>query len=198
VEGFVTNANRVTGVIVNGKQISCNTVVVATGPWSKDTSDLLNLNIPVEPLKGEILRLKLKNGAIKHDLTDGLGSIYPKPDGLSWIGATEEWKGFDTQISECARNLLWGNASKIIPELNQAELVLQTACLRPVTPDWMPILGSAPGWENVFLNTGAGKKGILFGPAMGLATADLVDRGKSRIDVSAFSAGRFSELPSGN
>ena len=194
VEGFVTTGDRVTGVKVNGEQISCHTVVVSTGPWSKDISNWLNLTIPIQPLKGEILRLKLKNGAVQHDLTDGFGSIYPKPDGLAWIGATEEWKGFDKELSEGARTSLWDNAAKLIPELTDAELVLQTACLRPVTPDWMPILGAAPGWENVFLNTGAGKKGILFGPAMGRATADLITRGESSIDVSKFCADRFEEI----
>ena len=194
VEGFLTNGDRVTGVKVHGEQISCDTVVVSTGPWCEDISNWLKLAIPVQPLKGEILRLKLKNGTVQHDVTDGSGSIYPKPDGLAWVGATEESRGFDKELSEEARTSLWANGAKLIPELAEAELVLQTACLRPVTPDWMPILGAAPGWQNVFLNTGAGKKGILFGPAMGQATADLITQGESRIDVSKFCAERFEEI----
>ena len=194
VESFVTDGDRVTGVKVNGDDISCNTVVVSTGPWSTDISNWLNLSIPVQPLKGEILRLKLKNGTVQHDVADGFGSIYPKPDGLAWVGATEERKGFDTELSEEARTSLWTNGAKMIPELTDAELVLQTACLRPVTPDWMPIVGAAPGWANVFLNTGAGKKGILFGPAMGQATADLITKGESSIDVSKFCADRFEQI----
>ncbi|MEC9307902.1 MAG: FAD-binding oxidoreductase, partial [Chloroflexota bacterium] len=119
---------------------------------------------------------------------------HPKPDGLAWVGATEERKGFDKELSEEARISLWTNGAKMIPELTGAELVLQTACLRPVTPDWMPILGAAPGWQNVFLNTGAGKKGILFGPAMGQATADIITKGESSIDVSKFCADRFEQI----
>ena len=60
-----------------------------------------------------------------------------------------------------------------------------------MTPDWLPILGRAPSWLNVFLNTGAGKKGILFGPAMGQATADLIVKGNSDTDISLFLADRF-------
>ena len=43
------------------------------------------------------------------------------------------------------------------------------------------------------LNTGAGKKGILFGPAMGQATADLIVNGKSNIDISMFLMDRFQD-----
>ena len=73
-----------------------------------------------------------------------------------------------------------------------AELVLHTACLRPVTPDWLPILGRAPGWDNAYLATGAGKKGILLAPAMGRAVADLVAGGEPELDLSPFAPERFA------
>tara|TARA_B100000029_G_scaffold281446_1_gene275506 strand:- start:9874 stop:10995 length:1122 start_codon:yes stop_codon:yes gene_type:complete len=190
-ERFVSDGDKVTGVIVNGDVLLCNTVVIATGPWTREISDQLGFDIPVSPLKGEILRLRLKDGTLNYDLTDGNGSVYAKPDGLAWVGATEEPKGFDLGISDSARKQLWSGASKFVPALAEAELVLQTACLRPVTPDWLPILGRAPSWLNVFLNTGAGKKGILFGPAMGQATADLIVKGNSDTDISLFLADRF-------
>ena len=191
VDGFVVDGDQVTGININGDVLTCNTVVVATGPWTRATADYIGLVVPVNPLKGEILRLRLKHGVINYDLTDGDGSIYAKPDGLAWVGSTEEWQGFDLEVSDDARHKLWSSASKIVPELSEADVVLQTACLRPVTPDWLPILGLATGWRNVFLNTGAGKKGILFGPAMGQATADLIVNGKSNIDISMFLMDRF-------
>ncbi len=191
VEGFVTVGDRVTGVRINDDVLYCDTVVIATGPWTKNISDHLNLAIPVNPLKGQILRLRLKDGFINCDLTDGDGSIHAKPDGLAWVGSTEEWAEFDLELTEKARSELWDNASRMVPELALADLVLHTACLRPVTPDWLPIMGLAPNWQNVFLNTGAGKKGILFSPAMGQATADLIMTGKSSIDISLFHADRF-------
>ena len=191
VDGFVVDGDKVTGVNINGDVLACNTLVVATGPWTRATADHIGLVLPVSPLKGEILRLRLKDGVINYDLADGDGSIYAKPDGLAWVGSTEEWQGFDLEVSDEARRKLWSSASKIVPELSEADVVLQTACLRPVTPDWLPILGLATGWRNVFLNTGAGKKGILFGPAMGQATADLIVNGKSNIDISMFLMDRF-------
>ena len=71
------------------------------------------------------------------------------------------------------------------------ELVRQTACLRPVTPDRLPLLGHAPGVEGVFVATGAERKGILFGPSMGRITADILTTGASDIPTGAFAPGRF-------
>jgi glycine/D-amino acid oxidase-like deaminating enzyme len=40
--------------------------------------------------------------------------------------------------------------------------------------------------------TGAGRKGILLGPAMGSAIADLIVKGKAPIAIEAFAPGRFA------
>ena len=61
-----------------------------------------------------------------------------------------------------------------------------------VTPDWLPILGRAPGWANAYLATGAGKKGILLAPAMGRAVADLVTGSEPSLDLSPFAPERFA------
>ncbi len=79
-----------------------------------------------------------------------------------------------------------------MPEIAEARLVLHTACLRPVTPDWLPIVGRAPGWDNVYLATGAGKKGILLSPAMGKAVADLITQDSTELSVEQFSPERFA------
>ena len=83
-------------------------------------------------------------------------------------------------------------ATRLIPEMAQSKLVLQTACLRPVTPDWLPIIGRAPGWENAYLATGAGKKGILLSPAIGKAVAELITKGSTEISIEGFDPGRFA------
>ena len=80
-----------------------------------------------------------------------------------------------------------------MPDLAQARLTLHTACLRPVTPDWLPIIGMPPGFDNVVLATGAGKKGILLSPGFGKAVADLITSGETQMPVSEFQPGRFSQ-----
>ena len=116
-----------------------------------------------------------------------------REEGQVWIGATEERKGFDAEPSKSARDRLMAGALRLMPAMADAKLVLHTACLRPVTPDWLPIIGRAPGWDNAYLATGAGKKGILISPGMGKAVADLISTGATDLPVEGFAPDRFSE-----
>jgi glycine/D-amino acid oxidase-like deaminating enzyme len=192
----VEKANgRVTGVLLEDGKLACEHLVLAMGPWSRRAEAWLDSYIPVDPLKGELLRTRLPGVTLAHDLSGGGGSLHPKPDGRIWCGTTEEWRGYDKQPSDSARDAILQGAIKLVPEMAQAQVVEHTACLRPVTPDWLPILGRAPGWENVYLATGAGKKGILLSPGMGKAVADLVTRRVSDLPVEGFSPSRFAGPP---
>lgn len=192
VRGLARSNGRVTGLHLEGGTVSCGQVVLAMGPWSRKAEAWLDTYIPVDPLKGEILRVELPGPPLSYELSGGGASLYPKPDGMVWCGGTEEWHGFDREPSESARQCISRGAARLIPDLARSRLVLQTACLRPVTPDWLPIIGRAPGWENVYLATGAGKKGILISPGMGKAVADLVTRGTTELPINPFSPHRFA------
>ena len=189
--GLRTDGDRVTGVTLDDGELPCDTVVIASGPWSAQAEEWLGVNIPVEPYKGEILRLRIDGAMPPCDFSGGGANLHIRADGLLWAGATEERKGFDRQPSEYARRTLMKGAAKLMPFLEGAEIARHTACLRPLTPDWLPIVGAAPGWDNVYLATGAGKKGILLAPAIGKAVADIINDGETDIPLEGFDARRF-------
>ena len=191
VRGLRIAGGKVSGVYVGDTEVPCDRLVLAMGPWSREAEQWLDISIPVDPLKGEALRFDMPGDPPVHDFEGGGGSVHPKPDGLVWGGTTEEWKGFDKRLSESARQHITRGAVNLMPAMEEARLALQTACLRPVTPDWMPIVGRAPGWDNVYLTTGAGKKGVLLSPGMGKATADLITRGTTELPIEECSPERF-------
>ena len=187
-----TEGERVTGVTLQDGELGCDAVVIASGPWSAQAGDWLGVSIPVEPYKGEILRLRIDGAMPPYDLSGGGTNLHIRADGLLWAGATEERKGFDRQPSDSARRTLMTGATKLMPALAEsAQVAKHTACLRPLTPDWLPIIGAAPGWDNAYLATGAGKKGILLAPAIGKATADIITAGETAAPVEGFGVGRF-------
>jgi len=115
-----------------------------------------------------------------------------KSDGLTWIGTTEEEVDFDDRTTDAARDRIIASAVGMLPYLEDAELVQQTACLRPMTPDKMPVIDAEAGPEGLVISTGGGRQGIALGPGMGIATAALVAGTESPVDVSGFSLSRFS------
>lgn len=192
VQSLEGNGGKADRVILADGEISCGQVVVAMGPWSRRAEAWLGVYIAVDPLKGEIIRLENRGELLKHETSGGGGSIYPKPDGLNWCGATEDWKGFDRKPSDQVAREIRRRVVRLVPDLADARLVKHTACLRPVTPDWLPVLGRAPGWENVYLATGAGKKGILLAPGIGKSIAALITSGETALSVQGYSPERFA------
>lgn len=190
--GLRTDGSSVTGVRLADGEIDCDAAVIASGPWSAQAGEWLGARIPVEPLKGEIVRLRLSGQPAAYDCAGAGVTLYSRADGLLWAGATEERRGFDAEPSESAKRTLLAGAHALMPSLAQDAVVAKhTACLRPVTPDWMPIIGAAPGWRNAYLATGAGRKGILISPAIGKAIADLITAGETAVPLAGFGAERF-------
>jgi glycine oxidase len=171
--------------------LAADQVVIALGPWTGEAERWLETPLPIVPLKGEICRMELDGPPLPVDFHGNDVALFRRAGDQVWCGATQESRGFDREPSQSARETLLGKAVELLPAFAQARLLKQTACLRPVAPDGLPVLGRAPGWENVYLATGAGKKGILLSPAMGKSTADLIASGATALDIAACSAERF-------
>ena len=195
VTGIERHGSRASAVTHAGGKVEAGAVVIAMGPWSQLIADWCDTELPVQPLKGQILRLR--HGGPAFDVALNYRGNYAdsKPDGLVWTGSTEEEEGFDDNPSSAARDVIWRNASQMAPGLADAQLVKQTACLRPVTPDGIPIVDRLPGWDNVYVATGAGRKGILWSTGMCDIITSMVMQGDAEVpDAEHLKAGRFARV----
>ena len=192
VTGLLHTEDRVAGVDMSGESLEADAVVIAAGPWTGEASEWLGVDLPVSPLKGQIIRLRAPGPPLAAALWWGGDYVDTRSDGLIWAGTTEERVGFDENPTPQARDQITLSLLDMVPSMADAELVKQTACLRPVVPDGMPVVGAAPGVEGAVVATGAGRKGIMLGPAMGRAAADLVLGNDLPDYFAAFSPARFT------
>ena len=189
VKGEVTGIDD-SRVMLRDREIGCDTVVLAAGPWASDASAWLGVDLPIGPLKGQIVHLAQMDPPLWKHLA-GPVQIASKKDGLVWLGATEEHEGFDNRTTQEARDDIIERAVRMVPSLAGQPVVGQTSCLRPVAPDRLPIVGTVPGREGVYIAAAPEKKGIMIGPAIGLAIADLIVRGETSVPIENFSLSRF-------
>ncbi len=139
------HGGRVSGVAMGSEEIACDTALIAMGPWSAQAEEWLGLRLPVRPLKGQIIRLRAEGAPYLHSIGHGSNYAMTKPsDGLVWCGTTEEEAGFDESRTTEARDRIIESTLRMLPALESAELVLQTACLRPVAEDGAIVLGKVP------------------------------------------------------
>ncbi len=166
-----------------------NKVIFAMGPWTQFVSDWIGKSVLVEPLRGQIIRLKIDSSHINY-INWSHNYVSSKPDGMVWIGTTTEKVGFDENITYKARNNMIKDVTAMFSYLQDAEIVGHTACLRPLSADGLPIIGYGVDNKNCILATGGGKKGILYGPYLGKLAAELTLNKKPSIDISSLNPDR--------
>ena len=189
--------DRATRVLTDEGSIPCDAVVIATGAWSIGPAGWLGIPLPVRRVQGELLRMRLKGEPFGCDLSWRSAAFYELTDGEVLVGGTELRAGDEARPTGEARRSILEQARRIVPSVADGRVVGHEAGLRPATPDDLPILGRAPGWDNVFLAMGGGRKGMLLASGMGMAIASLVEGTDPLLDIAAFSPGRFaaSEVP---
>ncbi len=192
ITGFQQHAGKVTGIqTAQGEVIACKRIVIATGAWSAHVGQWLGLTMPVVPARGQILSLKQPATPLKHTVFGNGLYLIPKVDDTIYVGATVEHVGFDK--SNTAGGLAWllSNAIQLIPGLEHAALANIWTGLRPWSQDTYPILGKAPGWENVILATGHGGGGFELSAITGRTITELLTSGQTPAVIQPFGLERF-------
>jgi glycine/D-amino acid oxidase-like deaminating enzyme len=191
VSGLSLAGGRVNGIMIGDEVVEADFVVIAAGPWTQEATKWTGARLPIHPLKGQILRLRAPGQPLNAMFWWGNDYATTKPDGLVWAGTTEEHAGFDDTPTPEARDQIMASAISAFPYLEDARLVRQTACLRPVSSDGDPVIGFLPKAASVVIATGAGRNGIMLGPALGRLAADLVLGKTPSCEIRGLGPGRF-------
>lgn len=183
VTNFDTDNERVTTVHTPTQRLSCDAVVLAGGAWNRTIVEQLGVEVPVFPVRGQILALACTPPPVRHTVYAHSGYLVPKADGRVVVGATEDRAGFDARPTARGMGHLLTLAPKLVPALAGAAFDSAWAGLRPASEDGLPILGPLPGWENTYVAAGHFRNGILLTPI----TAEILTQGLLR--------GNWTELP---
>ena len=178
-------------VITGTSEFSAPVVVVAAGPWSGRLLEQVGITVPVEPIKGQIVRLQVPAYEMRVSLWYGSDYATSKPDGLFWCGTTEERVGFNEEPTRAAQENIVTSATRILPFLAQGKVVRHTACLRPVSGDGLPVIGRLNDESAIIVATGGGRNGMVLGPGLGRCAADLATGKKPSFDISRLGPARF-------
>jgi glycine oxidase len=174
----------------HGGNLAAGAVVVAAGCRSGQLSGVPDRVLPpVRPVKGLTLRVRVPDQmpALQRTvrgLVHGRSCyLVPRENRTVVIGATVEERGFDLSVSAGGVGDLLDDARRLVPSLEEYELLDTTTGLRPGSPDNAPIVGSTdvPG---LVIATGHYRNGFLLAPAtahevVGLLLRDDADRRKS-------------------
>lgn len=140
-------------------------VVVAAGVWSSELLAPLGIQLPLVPVRGQILWYLLPRPEFKQIIMRQGRYVIPRRDGVVLVGSTLEQVGFDIGITAEAEEALSAAAAEMVPLLRTASVQGQWAGLRPGSPDGVPMIGPAPGIKGLWVNTGHFRNGVNLAPA---------------------------------
>lgn len=196
VERLRVRNGSVTGVITDGRTIPASRVAIAGGAWSHAFGRQLNVHIPVEPQRGQIIHLGLPAATDTSSwcIITALRGHYmvPWPDNRVVVGATRETgSGFAPRTTAAGVREVLSEALRVAPGLAAAEIREIRVGLRPCTEDLLPVLGPVPSTRNVYLATGHGPTGLQLGPYSGKLIADLMLNKDLTTDIDPYQITRF-------
>ena len=183
---------KVTSVYTSqGDRVACNHIVIANGAWAAECGRWLHFPIPIIPQRGQALMLHQSPAPLRHIIFGEAAYLAPKMKHKIIVGATKEEVGFDVNTTPGGLSWLLNAANRLSPALKDCSLEHLWAGLRPRTPDNQPILGQAPGWENVTLAVGHGSVGIMLSAITGQIIAELILTGQVPQMLLPFALTRF-------
>ncbi|KUI36853.1 FAD-binding oxidoreductase [Mycobacterium sp. GA-2829] len=206
VRELVTDGQRVTGVtLADGSEISADTVVVATGAWTRPFLAQHGIDIPIRVVREQIVLIDpgvtLGPVPVFSDLVS-LQYIRPEPDGTVLFGnsdlADNEETDPDDYLNRATDAFVDITVDKVgtrFPGFPDASITSSYAGCYDVTPDWNPVI-SRTDLDGLIVAAGFSGHGFKIAPAVGRLVADLVVDGRSsdpRIPESDFRLSRFAE-----
>ncbi|HZT51315.1 MAG TPA: FAD-dependent oxidoreductase, partial [Stellaceae bacterium] len=179
-------------VRAGGGRHAADVVVVAAGAWSGQIAGL-PLKLPVRPVKGQMLALRMDAAAplLRHVIWAPKAYLVPRGDGRLIVGATTEERGFDERLTAGGVLALLEGAWRALPGIEELPIDEMWVGFRPGSRDDAPMLGPC-GAEGLVVATGHHRNGILLTPVTAEVVARFVLEGVLDPVARPFSSDRFA------
>ncbi len=165
--------------------------VIASGAFSKNLTDQLGENIPLDTERGYHVHFKDMDNLISRPvifLDRGFG-MTPMNQGLRAVG-TVELGGLKNPPSQKRIQYIINCAKELLPQLGEHED--EWLGFRPTLPDFLPILGPSLKNKNIIYAFGHHHLGWTLGAVTGKIVSGIVAGEKTNLDLSPYSSKRFN------
>ncbi|SFU74836.1 glycine oxidase ThiO [Halomonas korlensis] len=189
VIGLTREGARVVGVETTAGRIASDQVIICGGAWAAELLATVEVRLPVRPVKGQMILFKAPPELVQRVVLMDGRYVIPRADGRVLAGSTLEEVGFDKTVTREARESLWQSATRIVPALTACEVEHHWSGLRPGSPDGVPFIGRLPGFDNLHVNAGHFRNGLVLAPASTRLLVDLLLGREPILDQSPYRPG---------
>ena len=198
----VAEGTRFTGLSADGAtvrtargDIGAGRVILAGGPQLAAVGALAGIAIPAGGVRHHVAVTE------EHPAFAGTPMVFDVPSGLYWrpeeggllfgMSDPDEPPGENRLVDFDYLALMRSKLAALVPLTAGLGIRRAWAATIDFTPDHLPIIGPAPGYDSVFVAS-AGGAGMMWGPAVGRAVADVALTGQTEVvDVADLGLDRF-------
>lgn len=202
VTGIAVRGGEITGVETTAGTVRTSTVVCAAGAWSRTIGSMAGVDLPVDPLRRQILITEPLTGDLAERLThevpmtiDAASTFYFHREGpgiLLGMSYRHEEPGFRWNYSEDWLPDLMAAIERVAPDLLDVGIAHRWVGMYEVTPDHNALLGESPAISRFLYACGFSGHGFLQAPAVGEVIRDRYLGREPAVDVTGFDGGRFA------
>jgi sarcosine oxidase subunit beta len=197
VTGVAAGPGTAFEVAVAGQTVTAETVICAAGAWSRQIGDWAGVDLPVTPLRRQIVVTEPVPGlpeALPMTI-DFATSLYYHREGpglLIGMSDPEETPGFQLSQSDAWLPRLGDAMLRRAPRLAEFGIASGWAGLYEVSPDHNGLVGQAEPAGRFLYATGFSGHGFLMAPALGEVMRDLYLGRTPAVDVAPLDTRRFA------
>ncbi|WP_456379494.1 glycine oxidase ThiO [Thiolapillus sp.] len=184
--GLALGDGHMQGIHTPDGLVSADITVLAMGAWTGAFSRMLPSPVDIRPVRGQMLLFKGQPDVIHHMMLEENRYIIPRKDGRILFGSTLEETGFDNSVTKTTRRELGQLAIGRYPVLKDFPVERHWAGLRPAAPAGIPYIARHPQIENLFINAGHFRNGVVLGPASARLLADLLLKREPALDPTPY------------
>lgn len=195
-----TRAGEVVGVLTDQGEVRADAVICAAGAWSREVGAMAGVDLPVTPLRRQILITEPLPTSLLGDAPvpmtiDAATTFYFHREGpglLMGMSYRGEEPGFRLDYSEEWLADLTDAIGHRAPALLDIGIAHRWVGLYEVTPDHNALVGESASTSRFLYATGFSGHGFLQAPAIGEVIRDLFLHRVPTIDVRPFDVTRFA------
>jgi len=202
VTGFEVSGSDVVGVRTNEGTISAGRVLVCVGAWAGEMLSSVGVDLPIALRRIPVAVLEAPAGSAMPSVvcSEAVSRIVVRPErsGHFWAAAYGGESEL-AQVGDCDYSLSPGfveilqeGLSARYPSLAGSPTVTGWSGVYDYTPDWNPVVGLVPGFDNLYLTAGSSGHGFKLASALAECVAAQMTGTTPPVDISALRPDRFS------
>jgi len=209
----ITKIDRDFLLETNKGTVKAKKVINAAGIWAPKIGEMLDVDIPIFPRKGQIIvasRQELvglrkvmefgylisKFGGERQVSADvekyGVALVFEPTESQNFlIGSSREFAGYDTKVNTKVTHLIAKRALRFYPKMADMAVIRTYAGLRPWTSDNLPIISHVDEVPGFYVAAGHEGDGISLSAITGKVLSEMILEKETSIDIEPLKLSRF-------